>query len=348
MPEIQVRKSIVTQLIALIFAAILGGFVAAGAVLLLDDDSAAPAASTTTVVTSSTRPTSGGLSAGEIYKRSQSAVVEIQAGNATGTGFVVDQQGHVVTNEHVVGDSQTVEIRFADESTEQGRVLGTDPSIDVALIEVDLTGHDVTPVQLGSSAGVEVGDPVYAIGNPFGLERTLTAGIVSAVNRDIQAPNNFTINDVIQTDAPVNPGNSGGPLLDAAGNVIGVVSQIQSENGGNIGIGYAVPSDTVRNVLSTLESGGEVEHAYLGVRLQETDNGVSLSAVRAGEPGQKAGLQQDDVVVEADGKKIESASDIQRAVDAHKPGDKLVLKVRRGGDERTVTVTLGTRPAAAQ
>ena len=348
MPEIQVRKSIVTQLIALLFAAILGGLVAAGAVMLLDNDDAAPAASTTTVVTNSTRPTSGGLTAGEIYKRSQSAVVEIQAGNATGTGFVVDEQGHVVTNEHVVGDSQTVQIRFADESEEQARVIGNDPSTDIALLKVDLTGHNVTPVQLGSSAGVEVGDPVYAIGNPFGLERTLTAGIVSAVNRDITAPNNFTINDVIQTDAPVNPGNSGGPLLDAAGNVIGVVSQIQSENGGNIGIGYAVPSDTVRNDVDTLKSGGDVEHAYLGVRLQETDNGVSLSAVLKDEPGEKAGLEADDVILEVDGKKVESASDIQRAVNAHKPGAKLALTIERGGDERTVTVTLGTRPPAAQ
>jgi putative serine protease PepD len=348
MPEIHVRKSIATQLIALLFAAILGGLVAAGAVVLLDGDDAAPAAATTTVVTNSTRPTSGGLSAGEIYKSSQSAVVEIQAGNATGTGFVIDEQGHVVTNEHVAGDSQMVTIRFADESEEQGRVLGTDPSTDIALIEVDLTGHDVKPVQLGSSAAVEVGDSVYAIGNPFGLERTLTAGIVSAVNRDITAPNNFTINDVIQTDAPVNPGNSGGPLLDTSGNVIGVVSQIQSENGGNIGIGYAVPSDTVRNVMNTLKSGGEVEHAYLGVQLGESDNGVSLSDVLSGEPGQKAGLQKDDVVVEVDGKQVESASDIQRAVDAHEPGDKLVLKVRRGGDERAVTVTLGTRPPSAQ
>ena len=347
MPEIQVRKSIATQLIALLFAAVLGGLVAAGTVVLLDDDTA-PAAATTTVVTNSTRPTSAGLSAGDIYKNSQSAVVEIQAGNATGTGFVIDEEGHLVTNNHVVGDSQTVSIRFADESEEQGRVIGTDPSTDIALVQVDLTGHDVTPVKLGSSADVEVGDPVYAIGNPFGLERSLTAGIVSAVDRDITAPNHFTINDVIQTDAPVNPGNSGGPLLDASGNVIGVVSQIQSENGGNIGIGYAVPSDTVRNVVDTLKSGSEVEHAYLGVRLQETDNGVSLSAVLAGAPGQKAGLQTGDVLLEADGEKIESASDIQRAVDAHKPGDKLVLKVRRGGDERTVTVTLGTRPPAAE
>jgi putative serine protease PepD len=348
MPELHIRKSFLARTLSLLVAAVLGGFVAAGAVVLLDDGDAAPAASTTTVTTPSARATSDGLSAGDIYKRASSAVVEIQAGNATGTGFVIDADGHVITNEHVVGSEQTVEIRFADESEEQGRVVGTDPSTDIALIEVDLTGHNVKPVQLGSSAGVEVGDPVYAIGNPFGLERTLTAGIVSAVNRDITAPNNFTINDVIQTDAPVNPGNSGGPLLDAAGNVIGVVSQIQSENGGNIGIGYAVPSDTVRDVVDTLKTGGQVEHAYLGVRLQETDSGVRLSEVLDGEPGQKAGLQAGDLVLEADGRKVESAGDIQRAVDAHKPGDKLQLKINRGGDERTVTVTLGSRPPAAQ
>jgi putative serine protease PepD len=350
MPEIHVRKSFMTQFVALLFAAVLGGFVAAGAVLLLDDDGTAPAASTTTVTTTAARSTSAdsGLSAGGIYKRAESAVVEIQTGNATGTGFVVDEQGHVVTNAHVVGDSQTVEIRFADESTETGRVLGTDQSTDIALLKVDLTGHDVKPVQLGSSAGVEVGDSVYAIGNPFGLERTFTAGIVSAVNRDITAPNNFTINDVIQTDAPVNPGNSGGPLLDAAGNVVGVVSQIQSENGGNIGIGYAVPSDTVRKVVDTLKTGGQVEHAYLGVKLQQTDDGIRLSDVNNGDPGQKAGLESGDVVLEVDGMTVESASDIQRAVDAHEPGDKLELKIDRGGDERTVTVTLGTRPPAAQ
>jgi putative serine protease PepD len=348
MPELHIRKSFLASTLSLLVAAVLGGFVAAGAVVLLDDDDAAPAASTSTVTTPPARSTSDGLSAGDIYKRSSSAVVEIQAGNATGTGFVIDADGHVITNEHVVGDAESVEIRFADEQEEQGRVIGTDPSTDIALIQVDLTGHDVDPVQLGSSADVKVGDPVYAIGNPFGLERTLTAGIVSAVNRDITAPNNFTINDVIQTDAPVNPGNSGGPLLDAAGNVIGVVSQIQSENGGNIGIGYAVPSDTVRTVVDTLKTGGEVEHAYLGVRLSETNDGIRLSNVIDGDPGQKAGLQAGDLVLEADGKKVESAGDIQRAVDAHKPGDKLELKINRGGDERTVAVTLGTRPPAAQ
>jgi putative serine protease PepD len=348
MPEIHIRKSIVARTLSLIVAAVLGGLVAAGAVVLLDEDASAPAASTATVTTTSAPTTSTGLSAGDIYRRSASAVVEIQAGNASGTGFVIDDDGHVVTNEHVVSSAQTVEIRFAEGGEEQGRVIATDPSTDLALIEVDLTGHNVKPVQLGSSADVKVGDPVYAIGNPFGLERSITAGIVSALGRDITAPNNFTINDAIQTDAPVNQGNSGGPLLDAGGNVIGVVSQIQSETGGNVGIGYAVPSDTVRSVVNALMTDGEIERAYLGVRLTETDDGVRLAEVLPGEPAKAAGLQSGDLVLEAAGNPVESASGIQSAVANRKPGAKLELKIRRGDDERTVTVTLGTRPSAAE
>jgi putative serine protease PepD len=203
-------------------------------------------------------------------------------------------------------------------------------------------------MELGSSAGVEVGDSVYAIGNPFGLERSFTAGIVSAVDRDIRAPNGFTIGDAIQTDAPVNQGNSGGPLLDTEGNVIGVVSQIASETGGNVGIGYAVPSDTIRDVVEALLRDGEIERAYLGVRLAETDEGVRLANVIDGEPADKAKLQTGDLVLEAAGKPVETAADIQNAVAARKPGQELELKIRRGGDERTVTVELGTRPPTVE
>jgi putative serine protease PepD len=348
MPEIRIRKSFVAPVLGMLLAAVVGGIVAAGAVLLLDEDSSAPAASTvTTVTTGATRPTSGNAIS-QLYERAAPAVVEIQAGNASGTGFVIDSEGRVVTNQHVVGDNDTVEVSFADDQEEQGRVIATDPSTDLAVIEVDLSGHNVTPVTLGSSGDVEVGDPVYAIGNPFGLERSITAGIVSALDRDITAPNDFTINGVIQTDAPVNRGNSGGPLLNAQGEVIGVVSQIQSETGGNVGIGYAVPSDTVRTVVETLKTGGEIERGYLGVRLAETDDGVRLSDVLPGEPAERAGLENGDVVLEADGKPVESGSDIQSAVGAHKPGEKLELRIDRNGDERTVTVTLGTRPPTAE
>ncbi len=346
MRSIQVRKSTVARTASLLVAAVLGGLVAVGVGALLDSDSE-PATATVTA-TGGSSPAAGGLSAGDIYRRAASAVVEIQTGNASGTGFVLDAEGHLVTNAHVVDDAQTVEVAFAEGAKEQGRVIATDRSTDLAVLQVDLAGHDVDPLQLDSSADVKVGDDVYAIGNPFGLERSFTAGIVSAVNRQIQSPNGFTIDDAIQTDAPVNQGNSGGPLLDAAGNVIGVVSQIASETGGNVGIGYAVPSDTVRTVVDGLLRDGEIQRAYLGVRLAELDSGVRLADVIDGQPAGDAGLRAGDTVLEVAGKKVDTAGDVQSAVAARKPGDELELKIRRGGSERTVTVKLGTRPAAVQ
>jgi putative serine protease PepD len=352
MRSIELQKSTLTRLGSLLMAAVVGGLVAAGAVVLLDPNadespSSAAATATTTTTSESARPRTG-LSPNAIYERAESAVVGIQAGNASGTGFVIDAQGHVVTNEHVVANAENVEISFAQGGTEQGRVIATDPSTDLAVIEVDLSGHDVTPLQLDPSTDVEVGDSVYAIGNPFGLERSLTAGIVSAVDRAIEAPNGFTINDAIQTDAPVNQGNSGGPLLDDAGNVIGVVSQIASQSGGNVGIGYAVPSDTVRDVVDALLADGQIERGYLGVRLEETDQGIRLGDVIAGGPAADAGLQTGDIVLEAGGQPVETADDLQTAVAAKKPGEKLQLTIRRGTDERTVSVTLGTRPSEVQ
>ena len=347
MRPIQVRKSTVARTATLLAAALLGGLVAVGAGALLDSDGRDPVATTITE-TGGSNPSAGGLSAGDVYRRAASAVVEIQTGNASGTGFVLDDEGHVVTNAHVVDDAQTVEVAFAEGGQEQGQVIATDRSTDLAVLQVDLDGHDVDPLQLDSSADVRVGDDVYAIGNPFGLERSFTAGIVSAVNRQIQAPNGFTIDDAIQTDAPVNQGNSGGPLLDADGNVIGVVSQIASETGGNVGIGYAVPSDTVRTVVDGLLRDGEIKRAYLGVRLAELDSGVRLADVIDGEPADDAGLRAGDTVLEAAGRKVDTAGVIQSAVAARKPGEELELKIRRGGSERTVTVKLGTRPPAVQ
>jgi putative serine protease PepD len=347
--SIQVRKSTVARTASLLAAAILGGLVAVGVGALVDEDGDRAAATATVTTASSSGTTSGGgLSAGEVYDRAASAVVEIQSGNATGTGFVIDSEGHVVTNEHVVDQAETAQVSFAEGAEEQARVIATDRSTDLAVLEVDLEGHGVDPLELDSSANVKVGDQVYAIGNPFGLERSLTAGIVSAVGRQIEAPNGFTIDDAIQTDAPVNQGNSGGPLLDAAGNVIGVVSQIASETGGNVGIGYAVPSDTVRSVVDALLRDGEIRRAYLGVRLAEVSGGVRLAEVIEGEPADDAGLRADDVVLEAGGKPVSTAADVQGAVAARKPGDELELRIRRGGNERTVTVKLGTRPSAVQ
>jgi putative serine protease PepD len=348
--SIQVRKATVARTASLLAAAVLGGLVAVGVGALLDEDGdrAAATATVTTASGSGSAGGGGGLSAGEVYSRAASAVVEIQSGNATGTGFVIDSDGHVVTNEHVVDQAETAQVSFAEGGEERARVIATDRSTDLAVLEVDLEGHGVDPLALDSSANVKVGDQVYAIGNPFGLERSLTAGIVSAVGRQIQAPNGFTIDDAIQTDAPVNQGNSGGPLLDAAGDVIGVVSQIASETGGNVGIGYAVPSDTVRTVVDGLLRDGEIRRAYLGVRLAEVDGGVRLAEVIEGEPADDAELRAGDVVLEAGGKPVATAADIQGAVAARKPGDELELQIRRGGNERTVTVKLGTRPPAVQ
>ena len=333
MRSIELQKSSLTRFASLLLAAVVGGLVAAGAVVLLDpntDESPSSAVADTTTTSESARPRTG-LSPNAIYERAESAVVGIQAGNASGTGFVIDAQGHVVTNEHVVDTAENVEISFAEGGTEQGRVIATDPSTDLAVIEVDLSGHNVTPLQLDASADVEVGDSVYAIGNPFGLERSLTAGIVSAVDRAIEAPNGFTINDAIQTDAPVNQGNSGGPLLDDAGNVIGVVSQIASQSGGNVGIGYAVPSDTVRDVVDALLADGQIERGYLGVRLSETDHGVRLADVIEGEPADDASLQSGDVVLEAAASRSSPPTTSRMRSRHRKPGEQLELKIRRGG-----------------
>ena len=346
--SIQVRKSTVARTASLLVAAVLGGLVAVGVGALLDDDTTASTTTVTTAAPSGGGGSNAGLTAGAVYDRASSAVVEIRSGNATGTGFVIDAEGHVVTNQHVVDDAETVTVAFAKGGDEQARVIATDPSTDLAVLQVDLDGHDVRPLELDRSAQVKVGDQVYAIGNPFGLERSLTAGIVSAVGRQIQSPNGFTIDNAIQTDAPVNQGNSGGPLLDAAGNVIGVVSQIASETGGNVGIGYAVPSDTVRSVVSDLLRDGEIKRAYLGVRLAENAGEVRLAEVIDGEPADDAELRAADVVLEVDGKAVSSAADVQGAVASHQPGDEIELKIRRGGDERTVTVKLGTRPPAVQ
>ena len=349
MRSFTVRKTILTRAATLMLAAAIGAGVAVGVYAALDRADDEPAATTTTTVEEdSAQPTGRGLSPNEVYRRSAQAVVEIQAGAARGTGFVIDGEGHVVTNQHVVDQADTVEIGFADGEEEQGRVIATDPSSDLAVIEVDLAGHDVTPLELGSSAEVEVGDTVYAIGNPFGLERSITAGIVSAVDREIEAPNGFTINGAIQTDAPVNQGNSGGPLFDDGGRVIGVVAQIASETGGNVGIGYAVPSDTVRKVAQQLLQDGEIERGYLGVRLNPTDEGVRLAEVIEGGPADDAGLQAGDTVLEAGGQAIETAADIQNAVADRKPGERIEVRIRRGDDTRTVGVELGTRPPSTE
>jgi putative serine protease PepD len=307
----------------------------------------------------------GGGAAGDaaeaVYRTAAGAVVEISAGGASpgnfggedgalGTGFVVDEEGHIVTNEHVVGNAPSVTVTFADGTKASAELVGTDPSTDLALLRADLP-DGLEPLELGSSEDLVVGQQVYAIGNPYGLERSLTAGIVSALDRLIQAPNGYTIGGAIQTDAAINSGNSGGPLLDEQGRVVGVTAQIESQTGGNVGIGYAIPIDLVRTVIEQLQASGSVEHAYLGVTVEPasgSDAGASIVEVHAGTPAEEAGLQPGDVVVAADGRSIDAPEELTGLIAAKDPGDELELELVRDGETVTVTVTLGERPDETQ
>jgi len=301
-----------------------------------------------------------------------------QGGTATGSGFVIDNDGHILTNNHVVAGASSVTVRVGGEDgqTFDAKVIGTDPSTDVAVLEVDSGSDQLQPLELGSSSNVEVGDPVVAIGNPFGLDRTATAGIVSAVQRQINAPNGFTIENAIQTDAPINPGNSGGPLLDAEGRVIGINSQIESggQSEGNVGIGFAVPIDTAQEIAQQLIADGKVEHAYMGISGADltpqiadvlnldANSGALVQAVVPNSPADKAGIEAGDatvtvdgqriraggdVITEVDGNPVSSMDDVIAAVDGKQPGDSLQLTLLRGGDTRTVSVELTDRPAQA-
>jgi putative serine protease PepD len=323
--------------------------VGAGAVgaTALDED--APAAAPAQVTVTGAAPAASGdeLTVAEIFERSAGSVVEIAAGQSQGSGFVYDDEGHVITNQHVVAGASTARITFANGRSYDATVVGTDPSTDLAVLKVDAPAAVLTPLALADSDEVEVGEGVVAIGSPFGLEQTVTTGIVSALDRQITAPNDFAIDGAIQTDAAINHGNSGGPLLDLDGKVVGVNSQIESESGGNDGVGFAVPSNTVLRIADALIADGEVEHAYLGVSTDDvTDGGARIAEVRPGTPAEEAGLEAGDVVTAVAGAEVGSADELRRLVDARKPGDEVELTVERGGETVTVDVTLGTRPNA--
>ena len=299
-------------------------------------------------------------------------------GIATGSGFVIDNEGHILTNNHVIEGASKVQVKLGESEKEyEAEVVGADPGTDIALLKVEAPSKELHPLTLGHSSEVEVGDPVVAIGNPFGLDRTVTSGIVSALQRQIQAPNGFSINHVIQTDAAINPGNSGGPLIDAGGAVIGINSQIATGGGGdgNVGIGFAIPIDTIRAEINQLETKGEVEHAFLGIsggtitpELAKALNlpvkqGVIVQQVVKGGPADKAGLEAGttsatingqevrlggDIITEANGKPVKDMETLIEQIQESKPGDKLELKVLHDGDEKTVDVTLGTQPKSSE
>ena len=325
-------------------------------------------------VTDSQPAANSALSVSALYDRVHQGVVTVKVttpqGQALGSGFVLDGAGHIVTNDHVVAGATSISVEFADGSTYDAQLVGADPSTDVAVVKVDAPSSKLTPLQLGDSSAVQVGDEVVAIGSPLGLNETVTSGIVSALHRTITSPNNFAINDAIQTDAAINHGNSGGPLLDLEGQVIGINSQIESDSGGNDGIGFAVPSNTVKSVASQLIASGVVEHAYLGVGVATIDptlasqlgvpTGVEVTEVQPGTPAADAGLvaadsakvidgQQvpvgGDIITAIDGQKISSSEELQNVVGAKKPGDSITITYTRGGSEHTLSLTLGTRPS---
>ena len=349
----------------LIAALGLGIGVGAASFAVLEDDEPAAVAAQTTDTTESqpttTAPAGEGLSVADIYERTHESVVEIStSAQAQGSGFVYDADGHVVTNQHVVAGASEITVRFANGSRYPATIVGTDRSTDLAVLDVDAPAEVLQPLQLGDSSVLREGDPVVALGSPFGLEGSITSGIVSALHRQMTAPNNFTITDSIQTDAAINHGNSGGPLLDADGRVIGVNAQIESESGGNDGVGFAIPSNTVRQIAGQLIETGVVEHAYLGVSLGTVENGVAVEEVVAGTPADEAGLEPatgstteggvqvptgGDVIVEFDGKPVATSAALQSAVDARRPGDTVTLVVVRDGNRREIDVTLGTRPS---
>jgi S1-C subfamily serine protease len=374
---------------ALVGAAVLGGGVAVGLGQAIGERS------TTTVVREvpggapepASFSSSGGKKISQIYEAAKHGVVQVtstsvvsdspffgtQEQQAQASGFVIDKDGHVVTNYHVVEGAKKVQVSFSDSELMDATVIGTDPSTDIAVLKIKgAWARSLTPLTLGSSSAVQVGDAVVAIGNPFGLERTVTAGIVSALQRRIKAPNGFQIDEVIQTDAAINHGNSGGPLLNANGDVIGVNAQIESESGGNVGIGFAIPIDTVKDVASQLIKEGKVEHAYLGIEMATinsdladnfrvpVDKGVLIQQVRPGSPAAQAGLQGGttqvvlagltyrlggDVITKADGQTLETSDQLASVVTSKQPGDSLDLEVHRGQETLNVTVELGRQPS---
>jgi S1-C subfamily serine protease len=366
-----------------------GGF-STGTTTVREVDNAPAPESSEASFKSATQP----LTVNEIYRRAAPGVVQVtstvvqqqtdpffgltqqQTQKALGSGFVLDKAGHIITNDHVVQGARSVQVSFSDNESLKAQIVGVDPSSDVAVLKVDARSRALTPLQLGNSDAVKVGDPVVAIGNPFGLDRSITAGIVSALQRPITAPNGFTIDHVIQTDAALNHGNSGGPLLNSHGQVIGVNSQIQTAGGeGNVGIGFAIPIDTVKNVAAQLMKTGRVEHAFLGIEGKAVtpavaklfhlpaQHGVLVGGTCAGSGASKSGLHGStnnvvvsgeswplggDLIVKVDGVSVGSTDRLRSLIATKKPGDAVKLTVFRNLKQRTVDVKLGRQPLSAK
>jgi S1-C subfamily serine protease len=349
--------------------------------------------SVTRTVTTSSRQTprvvvqtaEHGFDATKVYNEASPGVVTIRsvfggrAGAAEGSGFVLDDGGQIVTNAHVVTDetggprkpAQAVFVEFPDRNVVPAKIVGFDPFVDVALLEVEPDGFKLHPLQLGDDRDLVVGQPVAAIGSPFGEPHSLSVGVVSATDRSVESLTRFQIEGAIQTDASINPGNSGGPLLDAGARVVGINQQIETGSGSNSGVGFAVPVSAIKRSLAQLEEGGEAEYAFIGVTAQslypqlarklglDTTFGGLLAEVVPGGPADEAGLRGGDdtlrfqagsyetggdVVLSIDGHKIVAPEDLSRLISTYEPGDEVTLDVLREGKQEEVQVTLGKRP----
>jgi putative serine protease PepD len=357
------------RLLPIAVAVAIGAAAGAGAYALTSNHSGSPATSKLVVPAQPAASTSTVDSLTQLYNQDAPGVVDItvtststgssggfpfnqpqgsQKQEAEGTGFEIDTKGNIMTAEHVVEGAQSITVQFQDGSTAKATLVGSDKTTDTAVIHVDKSASDLHPLALGNSTSVQPGQSVVAIGSPFGLPETMTAGIVSATNRTITAPNQFSITGAIQTDAAINHGNSGGPLIDTATNtVIGINDQIESDTNDNSGVGFAVPIDSAQKVAQTLIAGGKVQHAYLGIRIEDTAAGAKVTQVVANSPAAKGGLKVGDVITSFDGQQTNSADALTTAVFNAKSGDTVTVVVQRDGAAKHLSITLGVQPASA-
>jgi len=351
------RRSHLPLIASLLAAACLG---AGGGALLYKSMSGS---TTNTVVHDVTVPDSqpasstSPLSINEIYRRTNQGIVKItvssiatttfggtQQQETQGSGWVYDANGDIVTDQHVVAGARSIKVTFSNGKTYSAKLVGADGSTDLAVIKASAPSSLLHPLSLGDSSKLAVGDGVVAIGSPFGLEETVTSGIVSALHRTITSPTHFSIPDSIQTDAAINHGNSGGALLNLQGEVVGVTAQIDSSSGGNEGVGFAIPSNTIHSVVPQLISSGKAQHAYLGISLDSTAENALVAAVKSGTPAAKAGLRADDVITSLGTAQTTTPDQLASAIAAHKPGDRVTVTFQRNGQSHTVTLTLAIRP----
>jgi putative serine protease PepD len=368
---------VLKRLIPVLIAAVAGGLIAVAV------DGGSTKTTTTTVIQSNsgvpaTLNTPKGMTVNKMYRQDGPGVVDItviahssspgfgffgggsQQTEGEGAGVVYNKKGDILTDEHVVSGATSVTVAFENGKKVPAKVVGTDPSTDVAVIHVDVPSSELHPIAFADSSSAQVGDPVVAIGSPFSLPETVTAGIVSAVGRSITAPNNYTITGAIQTDAAINPGNSGGPLLDGNGHVLGLSDQIMTNNttasgeGSSSGVGFAIPSNTVAHIADGIIAGRPVRHPYVGVFLNSSSTGGAQISVRSqtapsggvqpNSPASRAGLKPGDLITAIDGKAITSTQQFIETVDTYRPGQTLDLTVRRHGSTQHIKLTLGTRP----